>query len=407
MDINTYCVLPYNHLSIDPVGQIRPCCNYNFHHRAYPKDEWPFKRIQDCDGGILDAMPHQELRKDVEAGKRHTFCNRCWVVEDGGGYSYRNNWNEWFDTKTPETFQREIRIEYLEMTLGNKCNIQCRMCNPWSSSMWADDIHKHPELNTIWQSNLQGLDFEWYNHPNFDRVFEEILPTLKHLNMLGGEPLFVPKYYDILQRVIDTGRAHEVSLQFNTNMLAVQDKVKDMWREFKQVNINMSCDGVEAVNEYVRWPGKWSKWQRNLDRVIGWSKEIGQDKWVLQLHSTMSSLTWLDLANLFEYSQTLDIGYEVPFLIQVNQPHHMDAIHLPDAIKQQGYETAQRVLDVSEAKPWEQANLLGFMDHVMQNERDPEQWDTFISETNKLDRVRNSNILDVIPEYTEYWHDGT
>ena len=207
--------------------------------------------------------------------------------------------------------------------------------------------------------------------------------------------------------MIDTGRAHEVSLQFNTNMLAVQDKVKDMWREFKQVNINMSCDGVEAVNEYVRWPGKWSKWQRNLDRVIGWSKEIGQDKWVLQLHSTMSSLTWLDLANLFEYSQTLDIGYEVPFLIQVNQPHHMDAIHLPDAIKQQGYETAQRVLDVSEAKPWEKANLLGLMDHVMQNERDPEQWDTFIRETNKLDRVRNSNILDVIPEYTEYWHDGT
>ena len=135
MDINSYCVLPYNHLSIDPVGQIRPCCNYNFHHKAYPKDEWPFKTIQSCGNGILDALPHQELRKDVEENKRHTFCNRCWIVEDGGGYSYRNNWNEWFDTKTPETFQREIRIEYLEMTLGNKCNIQCRMCNPWSSSM--------------------------------------------------------------------------------------------------------------------------------------------------------------------------------------------------------------------------------------------------------------------------------
>ena len=96
--------------------------------------------------------------------------------------------------------------------------------------MWADDIEKYPELNTIWQSNLDGLDFEWYNHPNFDRVFEDILPTLKHLNMLGGEPLFVPKYYDILQRVIDSGRAHEVSLQFNTNMLAVQDKVFDLWK---------------------------------------------------------------------------------------------------------------------------------------------------------------------------------
>ena len=85
----------------------------------------------------------------------------------------------------------------------------------------------------------------------------------------------------------------------------------------------------------------------------------------------------------------------------------MDAIHLPEDIKHRGYDAAKRVLDRSEAKPWEKANLLGLMDHVMQTDRDPQQWDTFIRETNKLDRVRSSSILDIIPEYSEYWHDGT
>jgi len=404
MDTKSYCVLPYNHLSIDPTGQIRPCCNYNFHAENYPGKSrgWEFKNIIDCSDGLLDAVPHRELRKDIESGKKHDFCNRCWIVEDNGGFSYRQSWNQWFNTDQTSKLHTNINIEYLELTLGNKCNIQCRMCNPWSSSMWADDINKNPEIN-VWKADISKINFEWYDHPNFDKVFEDIIPTLKHLNMLGGEPLFVPKYYELLQRIIDSGRASDVSLQFNTNMLAVQDKVFDLWKHFKQININMSCDGVNAVNEYVRWPGKWSKWERNLQKVIEWSKHMSPDQWVLQVHSTMSSLTWLDLANLFEYTHTLGIGIKLPYLIQVNQPAYMDAIHLPDAIKQQGYNAACKVLNESSAPDWEKANNQALLDHVMQHDRDPDKWKQFIEQTNRLDRVRNQSILDVIPEYKEYW----
>lgn len=404
MDTKSYCILPYNHLSIDPTGQIRPCCNYNFHADNYPGVEkgWEFKNIIDCEGGLLDAVPHRELRKDIEAGKKHDFCNRCWIVEDGGGFSYRQSWNQWFDAAEPHQFRTNINIEYLELTLGNKCNIQCRMCNPWSSSMWADDMVNNPEIN-FWKADMSEINFEWYDHPNFDKVFEEIIPTLKHLNMLGGEPLFVPKYYELLQRIIDSGRAPEVSLQFNTNMLAVQDKVFDLWKHFKKININMSCDGVNGVNEYVRWPGKWSKWERNLQKVINWSKQMEPGKWILQVHSTMSSLTWLDLANLYEYTQTLDIEIKLPYLIQVNQPAYMDAIHLPDAIKQKGYDSAVAVLNNSNAPEWEKANNQALLDHVMNQNRDPVKWEQFIEHTNKLDKVRKQTILDVIPEYRDYW----
>jgi MoaA/NifB/PqqE/SkfB family radical SAM enzyme len=354
----------------------------------------------------MNGLAHQNLRKDISENKRHTFCNRCWVVEDGGGHSYRQNWNDMFfgHDHDSSSFTDEVKVEYLEMTLGNKCNIQCRMCNPWSSNMWADDVVKHPELNH-WEAVTKGIDFEWYDSPEFDKLLDDIIPTVKHINMLGGEPLFNTKYYEILQRIIDSGRASEVSVQFNTNLLALQDKNFDLWKEFKWINANISCDGVEGVNEYVRYPGKWSKFIRNLDKVIQWQRELGgHHRLRLQIHSTMSSLTWLDLGNLFNWCQTLPLQHELPFLIQVNQPSYMDCIHMPNEIKQLGYDRAKK--SIEGITDWQTQNIISLLDHVMNTERDLEKWNQMIVQTNRLDRVRNSSILNYIPEYKEFWNDS-
>ena len=61
------------------------------------------------------------------------------------------------------------------------------------------------------------------------------------------------------------------------------------------------------------------------------------------------------------------------------------------------------MLNESSAPDWEKANNQALLDHVMQHDRDPDKWKQFIEQTNRLDRVRNQSILDVIPEYKEYW----
>ena len=39
---DSFCILPYNHVSIDPTGQIRPCCNYNYQHKDFSMgDKFP------------------------------------------------------------------------------------------------------------------------------------------------------------------------------------------------------------------------------------------------------------------------------------------------------------------------------------------------------------------------------
>ena len=132
---------------------------------------------------------------------------------------------------------------------------------------------------------------------------------------------------------------------------------------------------------------------------------MGEDKLRLQVHSTMSSLTWLDLGNLYQYTAQLPISYTLPFLIQVTQPSMMDAVHLPQPLKEKGYKSAIESIESTSAESWEISNNRSLLEHVMSTKRDPDKWEMFINETNKLDKVRKQSILTYVPEYKEYWHD--
>ena len=51
------------------------------------------------------------------------------------------------------------------------------------------------------------------------------------------------------------------------------------------------------------------------------------------------------------------------------------------------------------------SSITSLLKYIIEQPRDQHQWDEFILHTKNLDAVRNQNILDYIPEFTEYWHD--
>lgn len=259
------CVLPFNSVSISALGEIRVCCNsgqslgYNV-------------SMMHTDNDIINNKKIIEIRSDFLNGVKNTVCDRCWEMEKFSSHSFRTTANENFslDTNTVINFSETIdytNIQYLDITLGNKCNLACRMCNPYSSSLVAKQWMALGRAGM----NLELLEFD-------KRTKEKILNLIKKstnlstIYMLGGEPLVSEFHDEIVDYLIKSNRAKDVKLQYNTNLQIDVERKLEEWSHFKLIDLSVSIDGIDKTYEYIRWPGTWSKLENNLYSLKNYTK---------------------------------------------------------------------------------------------------------------------------------------
>ena len=99
------------------------------------------RNVQDLLNDPVLCNLRKQLKKNIEP----PTCERCFYVEKQGGFSYRMDANETHKDKIHEESINEegvlddtTKITYLDLTLGNVCNLKCKTCNPWSSHNWID-----------------------------------------------------------------------------------------------------------------------------------------------------------------------------------------------------------------------------------------------------------------------------
>jgi molybdenum cofactor biosynthesis enzyme MoaA len=259
---NTICSLPFNSVSIDPTGRLRPCCNADSGVFAEDINVISVDRI-------INNPSIQEIRKSLLSGIQDPRCSRCWRMEAVGNQSFRNIANVDSDhgitSISPDKFTETIdysNIRYLDITLGNKCNLACRMCHPGSSSLVAK---QYIELGYLFDS-APMLEFD---RTGKDKILELITKSanLSSIYLLGGEPLINEFHDEIIELLIKIDKAKDVTLHYSTNLHTDVEKHLDRWSKFKLVEISVSIDGTEEVYEYIRWPGSWKKVYGNLRKV--------------------------------------------------------------------------------------------------------------------------------------------
>ena len=139
----TFCVLPWMHLATNPGGSLRICCNSNPKTNRIIKDpdtKKEYKIFRDSMEEAWNSDTYKEFRRQFLAGERPETCVRCFREEDAGVRSPRIGYNEkWMRDDIVLTETPPMDIRYVDLRLGNLCNLKCRMCNPWSSSMWVKD----------------------------------------------------------------------------------------------------------------------------------------------------------------------------------------------------------------------------------------------------------------------------
>jgi MoaA/NifB/PqqE/SkfB family radical SAM enzyme len=301
--VKNFCVLPFNSVSINATGNLRQCCNggatpYNIFIQNSTVDQ------------IINNKKAQTLRSSFLKDEKDPACSRCWNIEGIGNRSFRHVANEdsshglksVIPIKMDTTIEFED-IQYLDITLGNKCNLACRMCNATSSSLLAKQLKEFKMYD--------GDEFIDFSRESKDKILE-LIHRAKNLNsiyMLGGEPLINDFHDEITELLIKQNRAKDIKIHYSTNIQIDIEKYLPMWKEFKYIDLNISIDGSHETYEYIRWPGKWDKVFNNLKRACEFRKEAN---FYPVIATTTQNLNANNLYDLISECTTLNNTY-VPF----------------------------------------------------------------------------------------------
>lgn len=233
--MDTFCVLPWYSHEIQR-GSVTSCC------------------LLPADHDI------EQIKKDLLAGVQNPSCDKCWRLENTGVKSRRQQENEFLDYK----LDRDIDLIRQDAASGNQksmlyqvvtsniCNQACVTCNSGYSTKWAE-IEKRQGLQPKKRWTLRGQDLE------ID------FQSARRISLLGGEPLFDSYTFEILQNLLDAGN-HDCFISLVTNgSIVLTEHQTDLLKNFTDLNICVSIDGIGKRFEYMRWPAQWSVLLENLD----------------------------------------------------------------------------------------------------------------------------------------------
>lgn len=302
----TFCALPWLHLSTRPNGHMRVCCTANASGVAVNKDSTN-KTISDAgvlrrdDGkpanlattGLLEAWNNEYMkgvRRQMLAGEKPASCIKCFKEEEAGHRSKRQ-WetNKWIRELgiddiiggTNPDGSIDPKIRYIDLRLGSKCQLACVMCSPHDSSGWVKEhkqIHptlKNEKLKTSmrWEKETgklawTGGSYNWHKkNPSFwDELYGQ-LKDLKQLYWAGGEALIMEEHYTLLEEIIDRGLASQIELRYNSNGLEWREDLFDLWSHFRNVIFHFSIDDIEERLEFIRYPSDWNTVQERIHQL--------------------------------------------------------------------------------------------------------------------------------------------
>jgi sulfatase maturation enzyme AslB (radical SAM superfamily) len=328
----------------------------------------------------------QSIRAEMLCGVRPKTCSRCFSQEDAGVRSSREIYNEIWQEDREYHMSDVIDPRYVDLRLGNLCNLKCRMCNPYSSNQWIDEwetIHgSFPEGERDWLKNMN-----WAEHEGSDRHLKEMMHHVEEIYFTGGEPTIIQRHDQLLDYCIDTGLAKNIRLKYNTNLTNVPVRLIEKWRHFAHLRLNCSIDGIGPLNDYIRYPSKWKGVWRNYTRVLE-RAENG----VLDIHTTVQVTNILDLHRLLEHFVTAQTSPVIFFNI-LDHPDCLNIQILPQQLKQ----LAQQRLE-----PWlDLPGLSGVLDYMWHVDRSAE-WPAFVQHTRQLDQMRGQRLEQIVPEFTEW-----
>ena len=365
---DTFCILPWMHLAINSSGNYRVCCNSTPTKNFITKEDGtPYKIYKDGIHEVWNSDVYKKIRKEFLNGDRPEMCERCFREEDANIKSARQGWNEQWMFDYKKTTTPPLTIKYIDLRLGNLCNLKCRMCNPYASNQWVDEW----ELIEEWKNpneKIRLAKMDWPNTPATWTNLEPILDTVKMIYLTGGEPTLAVEQYKLFDICIERGIAKNIILKYNSNLTNIPPKMVNYWKQFKKIKMNASIDGIGELNDYIRYPSNWKNIEKQLHKLMEMNVS-------LQIHTTVQMYNILQLDEVFDYFDKFNID---PFLNILDHPDYLNVRVLPAEQKKQ----AKELLMSYKHKP-KVEGLINYLDEDWSH-----LYDTFLEKTKIIDEIR-------------------
>ena len=307
-----FCVLPWISLEASPIGTVRPCCLADDEIRDNAGNKFELATAEFSH--IQNSNHMQDLRTQFLAEQRPETCRKCWNEEDAGRTSKRMHTldrlkhslkdDEWSTDAKP--------LMFLDLKLGNICNLKCRICGSWSSSQFAaEEISFTPreeqKSSHAYKMLRAGAWPKENNH--FWQQIDHVLSDIRYIEFTGGEPFMIDQHFDMLQHIVDRGIAGQVEIHYNTNGTLFPDRGPDIWKHFKTVEIAFSVDDIGPRFEYQRSNASWGTVKENISKFR--SMREGMPNLQLQCCTTVNvfNVRYLDEVALWIALQDFDFVY--------------------------------------------------------------------------------------------------
>ena len=444
----TFCPLPWNSINLRNNGDLRICCNTNSYSPKRgimtKEDGTPYNAGKDDWNEARNAELLKEVRVSMMKGEWHPECTRCKKEEESGMRSRReyenDDWGKYSgdislekmlpiteEDGTLDTSKQDI--EFMDIRYGNFCNLKCRMCGPTDSHKWYDDFvkttgrthykdtHETIQLTKNAKGKWHTDQYDWFQDNDiYWNNFEKYAPDAKKLYIVGGEPLIIDEHQESLERLVASGKAGKIQLEYNTNLTMVPDRLVHLWEQFKQIRIGVSIDGIGDVFNYQRTPAKFDAVYANMMTLQN-NERINLKAWFAYTVTPMNVFHTADFMKWKLTESGLDkfnpITGPRPVITHhmCHSPKYYNVKVLPQYLKDQVAEHYQEhkdwvlTTDFSDKVKDNFIKVLTGIEKFMMSEDYSEEWlDHFIDQTAKLDEVRNQNILDIVPQYKELFN---
>lgn len=317
MNSKTFCIVPFIGGCIKPNGTLSACCQ--------SKDQTSYRYNQLDDWSNNNDM--RELRRSLYNGEQHPWCQRCWTSQSAGQVSLRESYNKSLASKeivqkaqlsADNNFEFSGPVQFLDLKLGNLCNLRCVMCSPESSSrILAEQLQ-----NLQWfpqAKQLNQTDFAWPESNEFRNAIEPHLASLQYVKFTGGEPMLNPWIEYFLARLPSSCIVHIV-----TNATIIDDSKINLLKKFDQVWLTISVDATGDLYQHIRYPANWKRVSNNIEHLL---VQLPQATTWFAVTVGLLSLLEIDttLNHLCNWKDKID-------LIIISDPDYLGVHAIPDIL---------------------------------------------------------------------------